>query len=102
MTEEAHRRTSSACKKIVKHEPGPAATSSVGSSLNIRHLRRPRRNQGRNKKNEKRDSMLRIAENTDHPLPPVPGIQRLPHRMGAAATERILVVEDDRAVQKAL
>jgi DNA-binding response OmpR family regulator len=45
--------------------------------------------------------MLRAAENTDHPSPAVPSSQRLLQR-GTTATERILVVEDDRAVQKAL
>jgi len=45
--------------------------------------------------------MLRAAENTEPPSSAMPGLQKLPHR-GAAATERILVVEDDRAVQKAL
>ncbi len=45
--------------------------------------------------------MLRVAENTDQPSPAMPGPQRLPQR-GAATTERILVVEDDRGVQKAL
>jgi DNA-binding response OmpR family regulator len=46
--------------------------------------------------------MLRTAENTDNPSSPIPGLHRLPQRLGTTASERILVVEDDRAVQKAL
>jgi len=46
--------------------------------------------------------MLGAAESTGHPSSAVPSPQRLPHRAGTPATERILVVEDDRAVQKAL
>ena len=45
--------------------------------------------------------MLRVGENTDHPYSPLPGPQRLPQR-AAIVVERIMVVEDDRAVQKAL
>ena len=45
--------------------------------------------------------MLRVGENTDHPSSPLPGPQRLPQR-AATTVERIMVVEDDRAVQKAL
>jgi DNA-binding response OmpR family regulator len=45
--------------------------------------------------------MLRASENPDQPSPAMPGLQKFPQR-GASATERILVVEDDRAVQKAL
>ena len=44
--------------------------------------------------------MLRVGENPDPSAVPSP--QRLPPRMGAVTTDRILVVEDDRAVQKAL
>ena len=46
--------------------------------------------------------MLRAAENTDQQTPKMPSPQRLPQRLGTAPAERILVVEDDRAVQKAL
>src|SRR5205814_7207304 len=45
--------------------------------------------------------MLRMAEN---PVPPPiqSSPQKLPQRLGALPVDRILVVEDDRAVQKAL
>src|SRR6202158_6112464 len=43
--------------------------------------------------------MLRMAENTDSSA--APALQKIPQR-GASPAERILVVEDDRAVQKAL
>ena len=46
--------------------------------------------------------MLRVAENTEHSSLALPGAQRLPHRAASTTADRILVVEDDRAVQKAL
>jgi DNA-binding response OmpR family regulator len=45
--------------------------------------------------------MLRVAENTSLPIPQT-GLQKFPQRVGTAIGDRILVVEDDRAVQKAL
>jgi DNA-binding response OmpR family regulator len=45
--------------------------------------------------------MLRAAENTEPNSSGMPNLQRIPQR-GTSASERILVVEDDRAVQKAL
>jgi len=45
--------------------------------------------------------MLRVAETTGSPIPQV-SLQKFPQRLGATASDRILVVEDDRAVQKAL
>lgn len=45
--------------------------------------------------------MLRVAESTG-PTIPQASFQKLPQRLGTAAGDRILVVEDDRAVQKAL
>lgn len=44
--------------------------------------------------------MLRAGENQDSSAVQSP--QKLPHRIGAITADRILVVEDDRAVQKAL
>jgi len=46
--------------------------------------------------------MLRVAENPITPPPIQSNPQKLPPRLGATAADRILVVEDDRAVQKAL
>jgi DNA-binding response OmpR family regulator len=46
--------------------------------------------------------MLRAAENLGSPIPPS-SPQKFPHRLSATTTaDRVLVVEDDRAVQKAL
>ena len=45
--------------------------------------------------------MLRVAESTSSPIPQA-GLAKFPQRMGSTAAERILVVEDDHAVQKAL
>ena len=45
--------------------------------------------------------MLRVAESTSSPIPQA-GLAKFPQRMGSTGAERILVVEDDHAVQKAL
>ena len=45
--------------------------------------------------------MLRVAETTASPIPQA-SLPKFPQRLGATASDRILVVEDDRAVQKAL
>jgi len=45
--------------------------------------------------------MLRVAETTGSTIPQA-SLQKFPQRLGATAPDRILVVEDDRAVQKAL
>jgi len=95
MTEKQHRKTASACKKIVKHAPVRTRTAPGGSNLGVRQPRQARGKRGKEK------AMLRVGENTDHPYSPLPGPQRLPQR-AATVVERILVVEDDRAVQKAL
>jgi DNA-binding response OmpR family regulator len=47
------------------------------------------------------ENMLRTAEELSSPAIPS-GLQKFPNRLGAIAMDRILVVEDDRAVQKAL
>src|SRR2546428_10329395 len=45
--------------------------------------------------------MLRLAENLGSPtIQSNP--QKFPHRLGATVMDRILIVEDDRAVQKAV
>src|SRR5229473_395785 len=95
MTEKQHRKTASACKKIVKHAPVRTRTAPGGSNLGVRQPRQARGKRGKEK------AMLRVGENTDHPYSPLPGPQRLPQR-AATVVERIMVVEDDRAVQKAL
>src|SRR6266849_4834797 len=100
MTEKSHRKTSSTCKKIVTRMPKPTGIAPVGSTLDVRHPREELQNQLRGNRGQV-NRMLRSAENTDHLSSPVPSPQRLPQR-GASVTERILVVEDDRAVQKAL
>src|SRR5437667_8873241 len=45
--------------------------------------------------------MLRVAETTGSTIPQA-SLQKFPQRLGATAPERILVVEEDRTVQKAL
>src|SRR5437773_5434980 len=45
--------------------------------------------------------MLRVAESGGSPIPQ-PGLPKLQQRVGTAVSDRVLVVEDDRAVQKAL
>lgn len=45
--------------------------------------------------------MLRVAENQSSPIPQSTP-QKFPHRLSATTADRVLVVEDDRAVQKAL
>jgi DNA-binding response OmpR family regulator len=45
--------------------------------------------------------MLRVAENTGSPIPQT-GLHKFAPRVATAPADRILVVEDDRAVQKAL
>src|SRR5258708_721044 len=46
--------------------------------------------------------MLRVAENLVPPPPIQSNPQKLSQRLGSLPADRILVVEDDRAVQKAL
>src|SRR5258708_16106006 len=46
--------------------------------------------------------MLRVAENLVPPPPIHSNPQKLPQRLGVTPVDRVLVVEDDRAVQKAL
>lgn len=45
--------------------------------------------------------MLRATENLSSPIPPN-SPQKFPHRLSTTTADRVLVVEDDRAVQKAL
>src|SRR6266699_4039853 len=71
-----------------------ANQKSIGSNLELSSKRRAlRRRRG--------GLMLRVAETTPSPIPQV-SLQKFPQRLGATASDRILVVEDDRAVQKAL
>src|SRR5579863_2199620 len=99
MIEKPHRAAAPACKKIVNPVPDSSATSHPSSSLDVRP---PRPAQEGKERGTKGKDMLRVAESTGHSASAMPVGQRLPHRRTTTTPERILVVEDDRAVQKAL
>jgi len=99
MTEKSDLKAAPACKKIVTDESKPSGAVSLRSNLDARRLREMQRKGRRG--NRGQEKMLRVAENTDHTLSMMPSSQKLPQR-AVNPVERILVVEDDRAVQKAL
>jgi len=99
MTEKSDRKAAPACKKIVTDESKSSGAVSLRSNLDARRRREMQRKGRRG--NRGQEKMLRVAENTDHTLSMMPSSQKLPQR-AVNPTERILVVEDDRAVQKAL
>jgi len=57
-------------------------------------------NTARKKKRKRGEDMLRMADMGSPTFQSSP--QKFPHRLGATVMDRILVVEDDRAVQKAV
>src|SRR2546428_8579975 len=92
MTERS--QTAGPCKKIVKRVGQPSALPQVVVVLKGVLLEYAARARGG-------EDMLRLAENLGSPtIQSNP--QKFPHRLGATVMDRILIVEDDRAVQKAV